>query len=150
MVSRSSLLPQAHDREPESPRNTPYRHSCVRTGFALSHLKVAGPLHSEGLQQASSISLSPAALQPCRQGRGSGPISLSCADSKVPVEAGRWPARVLNLPGAAETHSGEGRGSRGPGCQPAGVAEARSAPGGVLPHGSPSTDQGVSSLAPTW
>lgn len=36
-------------------------------------------------------------------------VSVSCADSLVPIEASRWPAQVLGLPGRAETRSEEGR-----------------------------------------
>lgn len=87
-------------------------------------------------------------LQYYRMGTGSIKISLSSADSKVPVEASKWPAPVLNLPGRAGTHSEERPGTRGA-RPPAGLGckgHAQSQALGPLPSQEPPQRQEQRSL----
>lgn len=141
---------QVHFAEPESSRNTPYRHSFMRTasGTTLSHLKATWSLLQRRAPTGKHMSSSP--LQHCRMGRGSGKISLSCADSKVPVEAGRRPARVLNVPGRAETHSEERSGElRGQAASLLGLQKrAQSQVVGLLPTRKPQQRQECSLWLP--
>lgn len=96
-----------------------------RQDCTLSHLKATWSTPQRRAPTGKHGSSSP--LQHCGLERGSGKLCLSCADSKVPGEAGRWPARVLYLPGRAETRSAEGPGEvRGQAASPLGLQRSLS------------------------
>lgn len=140
---------QVHFAELESSLNTPYRHPCMRTvGDCTQSLEDDLSLLQRRAPTGKHVSSSP--LQHCRMGRGSGKISLSCADSKVPVEAGRRPAGVLNVPGRAETHSEEGPGElRGQAASLLGLQKrAQSQVVGLLPTQKPQQRQECSLWLP--
>lgn len=86
-------------------------------------------------------------------GRDSRKISLSHANSWVLMEACRWPAWVLSLPGRVqETHSGGRSWNQGPCCPGCWVAEVHAGPGNGTSSRSEAAAEtkGVFSVVPTW